>query len=247
MQSVKLILLLSICSFTLQSCNGQKQNTTDSTKTEISLDSAKTTIEAPQIDTLNKPSGVQPSTGNVEWQSINSFDNTIAFSKISEIGKFSVFLISTPWCGPCKILKDNLSTHPEFAADVNFYYVDMSHKKKYKELKETDAYFYARFYERLKEWPTVVITSPTGSVIKRFSDSDLERECYEKSLYKLFYPKKEEDIPANIDVEKQKQLMKEECRNDDLVYKRTVNILNRLLEHKGRFNADNIITEVNVK
>ena len=107
------------------------------------------------------------------WFEINAFNKNISFSRISKPGRISVFLVSTWWCPPCKVLykdfKQVSNNHPY----VDFYYVDMSSdntgNRDPREIKNTHAYRQWRFYERLAEWPTIYITAPNTNVVSKFS------------------------------------------------------------------------------
>jgi|GEM_PF-3131519 len=193
-------------------------------------------LQAPQ-----NPYALHSTVDTIQWKYINTFDETIAYSRIAELGKVSVFVLSTPWCGSCKTLKKQLSTHTEYQQDVDFYYINMCSScspNDFKRLQAEDAYAYARLYDRLKEWPRIIITSPSTSIIKNFSKKDLARECYERSLNQLYKNRDEIDIAF-------KDLSIDECQQKNWVYHKTLEIVNRLLKHKRYFHSDKVITAFN--
>jgi thiol-disulfide isomerase/thioredoxin len=169
------------------------------------------------------------------WFNINTFDSTIAFSKIAKLGKVSVFIVSTSWCGPCKTLKEQLKKEVKYGSNVDFYDINMCYQRRYDDLEKTDAYFYARMYDRLKEWPRVVITSPTGSIIKSFSSEDLIGECIKNQLFEQYQKAVDQKQPLHLT-----DLNFENCQNPS-VFAKTIEILDRLVEYQSRFNPNKVV------
>jgi thiol-disulfide isomerase/thioredoxin len=173
------------------------------------------------------------------WFHINTFDSTIAFSKIARLGKISVFVVSTAWCAPCKTLKAALKQQNQFTSKVDFYDINMCYQRKYSELEKVDAYAYARIYDRLKEWPRVVITSPTGSIIKSFSAIDLEQEDIKNRLYDAYVKaaaqhQKDINIPALQDL----------TGHAPTVLDKTLEIVERLLKDDKYFHVQKVVQSV---
>lgn len=177
-------------------------------------------------------------TTRLQWKEMDAFKKTISFSKIAKTGKVSVFVLSTPWCGPCKELKEQIAKHPELSEKVDFYYINMAPTSShYKEMEDSPAYKFICHIDRLKEWPRVIITSQTGSIVKSFSATDLKRECQERSLNNLVF---NQEGHGKKTVEELKEMVREECGKVS-VYEKTLGIVNRLLEHKDKFKStDNI-------
>lgn len=173
------------------------------------------------------------------WFNINTFDSTIAFSKIARLGKISVFVVSTAWCAPCKTLKAALKQQTQFASKVDFYDINMCYQRKYSELEKVDAYAYARIYDRLKEWPRVVITSQTGSIIKSFSAVDLEEERIKKRLYDL-YMNAAKAHHSTIDMAE----MTHANTQPTQVFDKTIEIIERLLKDEQYFNVKKVVSTV---
>ena len=119
---------------------------------------------------------------NVRFLDIDSSEGVISFGKIAKIGKISIFVISTDWCIPCKHLKKKLEHEPPLKKDLDIYFVNLSSGKDYDELKKSKSYAMWRFFERIEEWPTVLIYSPTGNLIKKFNASSLKKENFEGSI-----------------------------------------------------------------
>jgi thiol-disulfide isomerase/thioredoxin len=172
------------------------------------------------------------------WFNINTFDSTIAFSKIARLGKISVFIVSTSWCAPCKVLKEQLKKEMKYGTNVDFYDINMCYQRRYDDLQKTDAYFFARMYDRLKEWPRVVITSPTGSIIKSFSSEDLIGECIKNQLFERYEQAVQQKQPLHIT-----DLNFENCQNPS-VFAKTIEILDRLVEHQNKFNSNKVVQSV---
>ncbi len=222
---------VSVVFIVLSSCCSQKSKS-------IKIESSSSIV-----DQIEKSIDTDEFNSTIQWKTIEVFDSTIAYSKISRLGRVSVFLLSTPWCGPCQKLKNTLSDFGNFDGQVDFYYISMCHEfpeKKYEDLKKTDSYFFARYYDRFKEWPRVIITSPTGSIVKSFSHTDLERECRERYLYESVFEK--ENFTQVENPEKFKEELIQKC-SEVSVYNKTIEILQRLLKFKNKFNINNVITE----
>lgn len=232
-------MVLCLLTIGASSCSGQQPDSTAQKNASQVEEKLNTTVPSPfhSNDVVGTP-GDPVGKGLLNWSYINTFDSTIAFSKIAQLGKISVFILSTPWCGPCKVLKEKLSTHSEYAGRVDVYYINMSYGRTYNELKKTDAYFFSRMYDRLKEWPRVVVTSPSASIVKAFSSGDLYKECLERQLYTEVFS----DAPnPALTIDEIKEAAKSFC-NDVSVYQKTVDVVDRLLEYTDKFNRDKVIT-----
>lgn len=187
-------------------------------------------------DVENRIDSKRPLPAN--WHEINAFDQTVAFSKIAVLGKISVFVVSTAWCAPCKALKQSLLTvNKKYENFIDFYYVDMSQGHRYEDLKKTDAYFYARMYDRLKEWPRVTITAPTGSIVKNFSQEDLVSECQKNKLFEIYGQSAQSNQPILLNTA---QKAMDDC-NKVTVYDKIIEILERMLPHISKFNIQKTI------
>lgn len=117
------------------------------------------------------------------WYEINAYGKAVAFSKVAEEGRISVFIVSTTWCKPCIELKNNLFNSIDEYSDVDFYYVIMNGNHNYKELQKTAAFDVWRKTELLSEWPTVYILAPTTNVVKKFTPTSLTKEGYTKGMF----------------------------------------------------------------
>ena len=157
------IFVLFIFSFLTTSC----QNTTDS----INVQNSQKVINK---HIINK---------TVNWYNINSFNKVISFSKLSKPNRISIFIISTDWCAPCKALKEKLYNTNFENINIDFYYVSLSGNHSYNEVKKTKAYKMWRYFERIEEWPTIYIYSPTTNFIKKYSGTSLIKEGYKKGTY----------------------------------------------------------------
>lgn len=229
-----LSIIFYICLF-VTSCSSQIENNDSASHTET-----RDTFAMENEDIVTDNFNVK-SEGSLAWQEINTFDKTISYSKIAKTGRISVFILSVWWCGPCKELRDSLSKSSHLSEFIDLYYIDMCAEHEYKELKETDSYFFYRAYDRLKEWPRVIITSQTGSIVKSFSHSDLKRECQERTLSNLVF--NEKSTSANINIEELKEKVTNECSSISM-YDKSLEIINRLIEFKDKFHIEKNIEQL---
>lgn len=230
-----LFAILLLLSFT--DCQGQPQETEtiqDSAQTETATSPDSATISQAQAQEPPENSSIQPMGNLPNWYNIETFGSSIAFSKIARLGKVSVFIVSVPWCGPCKTLKKQLAQQNPHPEQVDYFYVNMSAEHPFKDLKEEDAYYFTRYYDRLKEWPRVIITSPSGSILKSFSQEDLYEECLKKELFTLYL--RSDSVP---DLTFQ-DLDKSKCDKVS-VLDRTLQILDRAVEHVGKFDVEKVV------
>ncbi len=115
-------------------------------------------------------------TSKADYFEINSYGKVVSISKMARVGKISIFIVSTDWCAPCKVLRNKLLKSKLDMKTIDIWYINMSGGHSYKDLKKTKAYSSWRLHERLSEWPTVYITSPNTNVVKKFSSTSLEQE-----------------------------------------------------------------------
>lgn len=203
----------------------------DSTQKGVNDDFSDAEVEAMMHGTTALP---------VNWREFGTFEQTIAFSKIAPLGKMSVFIVSTAWCGPCKSLKQSLlKINKKYEKSVQFYYINMSQGQNYEALRKTDAYFFARMYDRLKEWPRVTITSPTGSILKNFSQEDLVTECQKNKLFELYEAAAKMNRPIALT---EVQTAIDPCTKLG-VFEKVIEILERFAPHLSKFDAKKVIIE----
>jgi thiol-disulfide isomerase/thioredoxin len=261
-------IILGVGLLLIRSCQGQESSTTalppadthkmrrDSLKSALPpSDTAKVVLTASgneeKVHSSDTAKVVLTASENEEtvhtvlppnWHAIETFDSTIAFSKIARLGKISVFVVSTAWCAPCRVLKrDLLAVNAKYQSQIDFYYINMCAKQPYDALKNTDAYFYARMFDRLKEWPRVVITAPTGSIVKQFSQEDLIAECQRDKLFKL-YEAAAKDPNSKFSLETAQSVMAS-C-GKTAVYDKIIEVVDRMLPHVGRFHSNKVVTQL---
>lgn len=112
-----------------------------------------------------------------DWFEINVYDKVIPFGKVAHQGKVSIFILSTPWCGPCQILKKALREQGYNMEAVDIYYVNMAPKNSgFKELKRKKSYYVWRNIEGLEMWPTVYILNQSTNIKAIFTDKGKDRD-----------------------------------------------------------------------
>jgi thiol-disulfide isomerase/thioredoxin len=125
---------------------------------------------------------LKPFTARADWFEVNCTGKVLAVSRIAKVGKISVFIISTPWCAPCKMLKDKLMDNSDINMElVDIYYVLMTDNNDYDELKQTESYKVWREVEQLDAWPYVYITAPTTNIVSNFSPTK-EKNTYDRIM-----------------------------------------------------------------
>ncbi len=112
-----------------------------------------------------------------DWFEINSFNKAIAFSKIAKLGKVSIFVVSTSWCGPCHVLEKALKSQSYDMTLVDIYIIDMAPKgKNNSDLQNTDAYNIWMSIENLESWPTIYVTSQTSNLKAIFNGKGKDKD-----------------------------------------------------------------------
>jgi len=120
---------------------------------------------------------------NDNFYEIKLFNKVLAYSKIAKEGRTSVFMISTPWCGPCRALKNQVNGVNENYPNTDFYYVNMAYGHRFDDLKRSESWEVWQAMERVNQWPAIVIISPTNNIIKRYTETSLEEEGYKGSTF----------------------------------------------------------------
>jgi hypothetical protein len=246
-QYICLLLML-----TLTSCDAQSKKRPTKPETPKAFSNKKADTKAPKNANQKENTAFSPTTNTNDdappfaedahcdlkytknWRMIDATDSLIAYSKLAKTGKISVFIIGAPWCGPCCALKRDLIAYGKHNDKIDYYY--LSTGKTYDSFKTSDVYFFLRMYDRLKEWPQVIITSPTGSIVKSFCQQDLDKECRKEKLYAAYQVAAEQH--TNIDIE---QIDFEPCVTAS-VYAKTTEIVERLIVDLPRFDADKVAT-----
>ncbi len=149
---------------------------------------------------------------------IDAYGKVVSISKMARVGKISIFIISAKWCGPCKTLKRKLLNSNLDMETIDIWYINMSGKHNYSDVKKTEAYNSWRLHESLEEWPTVYITSPNTNVVKKFSGSSLIKE----DKIREFHSK----APRNI-----------------TIYENILRIIKILKKNSSNFDKNMVITE----
>ena len=106
-----------------------------------------------------------------DWYEIDAWDKVINFSSVAKYGKVSIFILSTSWCVPCKILKDVLKNQNYDMSKVDIYIINMAPEgHTFEELKKTKSFKIWQGIEGLKSWPTVYITNQINNIKAVFND-----------------------------------------------------------------------------
>lgn len=124
---------------------------------------------------------------HANWYSIELKGALIPFGKIAKVGRVSVFIVSTPSCAPCKVLKANLYGDKSFNMQkIDFYDVNIASGITEKELRNTTEYRLWRQAERLESYPYIYILSPATNVVARgtFNASEVKHNI--NSLLEAF-------------------------------------------------------------
>jgi hypothetical protein len=103
-----------------------------------------------------------------EWYQMDLNGELIAFGKIAQIDKISVFIVSIPNCGPCKILKEQLRGDKTINLDkVDFYSVNLASRIKSSKLEKLPTATVWADNEKLSSFPYIYIFGPTTSIVSR--------------------------------------------------------------------------------
>ena len=98
----------------------------------------------------------------------------LSYSQIAQPGKISIFILSTDWCAPCKVLKAKLEDESLDMKIVDLYFVNTSKGMNYKEFVNTSAFKYTNTIEGVKGWPTVFIAAQSTNVVSSFSVEEFD-------------------------------------------------------------------------
>lgn len=129
-------------------------------------------------------------------QTLDISEKSLAFSRIAEVGKVSLFIISAHWCKPCEVLKNQLikelevgNINPEYV-DIYYCLVTKNASEGISDLEQRQAYRHLRDIDGLVEvFPTTYIVAPTTNCftfIQGAGPSSLDKIIsYSKDLSEL--------------------------------------------------------------
>lgn len=113
------------------------------------------------------------------WYELDARGKVVPVSKIAKVGKISVFMVSTSWCGPCIELKLRLKATQFDMDKIDFYYLLVADNDT-PNYEKSLAYETWRRVERLEAFPLVYITAPTTNIVSKFGKEESYK--YERIL-----------------------------------------------------------------
>lgn len=115
-------------------------------------------------------------TAAAEW--LTDYDKALARAK-AEHKKVLLDFTGSDWCPPCIALRARVFSQPEFRsyADKNLVVVEIDYPRRKKqsiELKKQNERLAGQYRIAEKGFPTVILLSPSGKVIRELNDYDGE-------------------------------------------------------------------------